>query len=84
MVSNETMRVRIQFTRETNLIFSENFNQYCIWMEAKLADAFEGMNVFNDLIDLQNGPPLETHRIEFEETIVKAHDFIDKWYKPIP
>lgn len=37
MVDEETMRVRIQFTRETDLIFSENLDQYCIWMEKTLS-----------------------------------------------
>lgn len=31
--------------------------------------------LLNDLADLQNGAPLETHRKEWEETMAKVYDF---------
>lgn len=37
-VSEGRMKLRIQYSRETDLIFSDNIPQYADWLENKLAD----------------------------------------------
>jgi len=36
-VSNERMALRVQYSRETDLIFSDNIPAYADWLEKKLA-----------------------------------------------
>jgi hypothetical protein len=36
-VSEERMRLRIEYSRETNLIFSDNIPAYADWLEKRLA-----------------------------------------------
>ena len=39
----------------------------------------ESIKLLRDLADLQNGSPLEQHRKEWEATIKKVYDFLDRW-----
>lgn len=36
-VSHERMKLRVQYSRETDLIFSDNIPAYADWLEKKLA-----------------------------------------------
>lgn len=37
------------------------------------------VKLLRDLSDLQNGPPLEQHRVEWEETMEEVYDFLNTW-----
>lgn len=39
----------------------------------------ESIKLLRDLADLQNGAPLERHRKEWEETMEKVYDFLNRW-----
>jgi len=39
----------------------------------------EAINLLRDLADLQNGPPLERHRKEWEDTMDQVYGFLNKW-----
>lgn len=39
----------------------------------------ESIKLLRDLADLQNGPPLEQHRKEWEETMEEVYDFLNRW-----
>ena len=40
-VSEERMRLRVEYSRETDLIFSDNIPAYADWLEKKLALIYE-------------------------------------------
>ena len=37
------------------------------------------LKLLRDLADLQNGPPLETYRQDWEETMKQVYDFLHEW-----
>ena len=39
----------------------------------------ESIKLLRDLADLQNGAPLEQHRKEWEETMERVYDFLNRW-----
>ena len=44
--------------------------------QPEVSEAFE---LLRDLADLQNGPPLERHRKEWEETMELVYAALNKW-----
>lgn len=47
--------------------------------EINHADDFqEALRLLDELTDLQNGPPLEQHRKEWEETMEEIYQFLQK------
>jgi hypothetical protein len=44
----------------------------------------EATKLMKDLGDLQNGPPLEQHRQEWDETMQEVYDFLNRWGQPTP
>ena len=81
-------KLRKQFRDETGAESNcgpEDFDNYIYWLEAKVlqqqaqpevSGAFE---LLRDLADLQNGPPLEQHRKEWEETMELVYAALNKW-----
>ena len=39
----------------------------------------ESIKLLRDLADLQNGPPLEQHRKEWEKTMNEVYEFLNRW-----
>lgn len=39
----------------------------------------ESIKLLRDLADLQNGAPLEQHRQEWEETMERVYDHLNRW-----
>ena len=39
----------------------------------------ESIKLLRDLADLQNGAPLEQHKKEWEETLERVYDFLNRW-----
>ena len=46
---------------------------------ATLTPFGESLKLLRDLVDMQNGAPLETYRKEWEETVKEIYGFLWKW-----
>jgi hypothetical protein len=41
----------------------------------------QAIKLLRDLADLQNGAPLEQHKVEWEETMREVYDFLNRYEK---
>ena len=54
-----------------------NVQQYVV--SGSFTPFWESIKLLRDLADLQNGAPLEQHKKEWEETLERVYDFLNRW-----
>lgn len=84
MKTNENIKDRIVTLHAQNMNGRETPDEaFAKGVEACLEELNEELDksvgLLRDLADLQNGPPLERHKDEWEKTMERVYAFLNRW-----
>jgi hypothetical protein len=72
-IAEKCAQVAIDFYQERDQALSMS------GVSGSLTPFLESIKLLRDLVDLQNGAPLERHRKEWEETMEQVYEFLNRW-----